>query len=180
MLSLRKTGPEHGYLVDGDEGHIRYIKRSYEELTVVSPQEKSGIWSVLKITKPIPTKLGKLTYELVSNKKKDSFTSGFARKQAITVRAKGEIMRIVNSFEAAEGLELEQVDILDRTDGKEATYGVNPFISDNVRVESDKKVMRLRFRSRGSASFIVQDTMSFLVSEVQMYFPEYKCEGEWV
>ncbi|OXM85384.1 normocyte-binding protein [Paenibacillus rigui] len=179
VLSLRKTGTEHGYLVDGEEEAIRYIKRSPEELTIVSPQEKAGIWSVLKMTKPVPTKLGRLPYRLVSNKKKNSFTSGFARKQAITVRAQGEIMRIVSSFEASEGLELEQVDIIDRTEGAASTYSMNPFISDNVRVESDKKIMRLRFRRLGGTSFIDQDMMSFLVSEVQMYFPEYKCEGEW-
>lgn len=46
--------------------------------------------------------------------------------------------------------------------------------------------MRLAFR-RGSEdvlpvapAYILSDLMSFLVSEVQMYFPEYKCEGEWV
>ncbi|NEW09800.1 normocyte-binding protein [Paenibacillus sp. SYP-B3998] len=179
VLSLRKTGAEHGYLVDGDAELIRYIKRMPEELTVVSPQEKSGIWNVFKITKPIATKIGRLPYGLVSNKRKDSFTGGFARKQALTVRAKGEINRIVNSFEACEFLDLEQIDIIDRSDGKQATYGMNSFISDHVRVESDKKVMRLRFGNRGSGSFIVEDLMSFLVSEVQMYFPEYKCEGEW-
>ncbi|OPH46690.1 normocyte-binding protein [Paenibacillus ferrarius] len=179
VLSLRKTGAEHGYLVDGDAELIRYIKRMPEELTVVSPQEKSGIWQVFKITRPIATKIGRLPYGLVSNKRKDSFTGGFARKQALTVRATGEINRIVNSFEACELLDLEQVDILDKADGKQATYEMNSFISDHVRVESDKKIMRLRFRNRGSDSFIIDDLMSFLVSEVQIYFPEYKCEGEW-
>lgn len=56
---------------------------------------------------------------------------------------------------------------------------MNPFISDNVRVEHDKKIMHLGFRKRGTDSFILEDMMSFLVSEIQMYFPEYKCEGEW-
>ncbi|WP_088829945.1 normocyte-binding protein [Paenibacillus tyrfis] len=179
VLSLRKTGTQHGYLVDGDEALIRYIKRMPEELTIVSPQDKSGNWNVLKITQPTPTKLGRLAYELVSNKRKSSFTGRFSRKHPVVVRAKGEIARIAGSFEASDDLELVQVEIMDEADGKEVTYGMNPFISDNVRVENDKKRMRLRFRARRSGSFILQDLMSFVVSEIQMYFPEYVCEGEW-
>ncbi|GEN36398.1 normocyte-binding protein [Aneurinibacillus danicus] len=177
MLSLRKTGTEHGYLVDGDEEIIRYIKRTPEELIVVSPREKSGVWNVLKITQPVETNIGRLEYELASNRRKNSFVSGFARKQAVTVRAKGEIVRIINSFEASKYLELKHIEISERANGMKQTYGMNPFISDNVRVESDKKIMRLRFRPREGNSFILNDLMSFLVSEVQMYFPEYKCEG---
>lgn len=41
VLPLRRTGTEHGYLVDGEEANIRYIKRSEEEITVVSPLDKS-------------------------------------------------------------------------------------------------------------------------------------------
>lgn len=95
----------------------------------------------------------------------------------MTVRAKGEIVRIINSFEASKYLELKHIEISERANGMKQTYGMNPFISDNVRVESDKKIMRLRFRPREGNSFILNDLMSFLVSEVQMYFPEYKCEG---
>lgn len=179
VLSLRKTGSQHGYLVDGDEALIRYIKRSAEELTIVSPQEKSGVWHVCKITQPVATPTSRLHYELVSNRRKSSFVGSFARKQGMPVRAKGEIIRIVHSFEAAEQLELVRVEIREKGRHTPATYEMNPFISDNVRVEHDKKIMHLGFRKRGADSFILEDMMSFLVSEIQMYFPEYKCEGEW-
>lgn len=179
VLSLRKTGSQHGYLVDGDEALIRYIKRSAEELTIVSPQEKSGIWNVCKITQPVATPTSRLQYALVSNRRKSSFVGSFARKQGMPVRAKGEIIRIVHSFEAAEQLELVHVEIREKGGRTSATYEMNPFISDNVRVEHDKKIMQLGFRRRGADSFILEDMMSFLVSEIQMYFPEYKCEGEW-
>ncbi|QDX92966.1 normocyte-binding protein [Brevibacillus laterosporus] len=182
VLSLRKTGTDHGYLVDGEEENIRYIKRTHDELTIVSPQEKAGIWDVLKIMQPVESKIGKLEYPLVSNKRIDSFLARYARKQAMIVRAKGEIIRIVHSFETADMLELVQVEILEAQRTQGHTYEMNPFISDNVRVERDKKIMRLCFRNRahlGDTSFILHDLMSFLVSEVQMSFPEYKCEGEW-
>lgn len=181
-------------MIDGTEGDIRYIKRTEEELTIVTPRDKSGEWNVLKVTKPVTTRLSRQTYPLLSNRRQDSFLGRYAGKQAVIVRAKAEIMRIVNSFEAAQGLELERVDIwggAGRNDvsnllTKTQTYPLNPFVSDNVRTEEGKQIMRLGFR-RGSddvlptaPAYILSDLMSFLVSEVQMYFPEYKCEGEWV
>ena len=67
--------------------------------------------------------------------------------------------------------------------GLTRTYALNPFMSDNVRSEQGKQVMMLSFqRSEASLSvpeYLLSDLMSFLVSEVQMHFPEYKCEGEW-
>ncbi|WCF11356.1 normocyte-binding protein [Paenibacillus thiaminolyticus] len=182
VLSLHKTGSEHGYLVEGDEENIRYIKRSRDELTIVSPQEKAGIWSVLKIAQPVAARLGSLSYPLVSNRRTDGFIGKYARRQGQIVRATGEIIRIVHAFDAARLLELERVDIHDRSDGSLQTYEMNPFVSDNVRTERDKKVMRLAFRARQAEEnerFLLHDQMSFLVSEVQMFFPEYKCEGEW-
>ncbi|SDH18756.1 hypothetical protein SAMN04489735_101521 [Aneurinibacillus thermoaerophilus] len=177
VLSLRKMGTKHGYLVEGNEEIIRYIKRTPEELIIVSPREKSEVWNVLKITQPVETNIGRIEYELVSNKRENSFVSGFARKQAVSVRAKGEIVRIINSFEVSRYLELKHIEISKRAHGMEQTYGMNRFINDNMGVESDKKIMRLRFKARESSSFILYDLMSFLVSEVQLYFPEYKCEG---
>ncbi|MNG00981.1 hypothetical protein D3C84_839390 [compost metagenome] len=70
------------------------------------------------------------------------------------------------------------------------TYAMNPFIDDQVRTVSDKKVMRLTFRPCESGEdtrvkaasispLIRYDLMSFIVSEIQMYFPEYECEGVW-
>ncbi len=179
VLSLRKTGTEHGYLVDACEEMIRYIKRTPEELIIVSPKEKSDVWDVVKITQPVSAKIGKMEYPLATNKRNDSFISGYAGRQAVIVRAKGEIARIIHSFEASRYLELVEIEIKDRADQPAATYEMNPFLSDNVRVDHGKKIMRLRFGKRGDHRFILPDIMSFLVSEVQLYFPEYRCEGEW-
>lgn len=177
ILSLRKLGVEHAYLVDEDAGIIKYVKRTPEELTIVSTVEKSGTWDVLKITKPISPMLGILEYRLVSNKKENSFSNKFVKKQALNVRTKSEIVRIINSFEASQDLELEQVEITKPGNEIGETYNMNRFLTDNIRVDRDKKVMLLTFRALKANNFITRDIMSFLVSELQMYFPDYRCEG---
>ncbi len=178
VLSLRKLGVEHGYLVDGDEGIIKYIKRTTEELTMISTEEKLGLWDIMKIIKPVKIKLGRQEYGLISNSRKHSFINKFAQKQSSNIRTESEIVRIINSFEVSKHLELEQVEIKEPVNETGETYNLNPFLNDNVRVERDKKVMLLIFRAHDESDFITRDIMSFLVSELQMYFPDYRCEGK--
>lgn len=177
VLSIQKMGTAHGYLVDGEESDIHYIKRMPKELIVVSPIDDSRTWDLFKITQPIEIKIGSFEYELVSNRRKNSFVTRFAGYHNGPVRTKGEILRIVNSFEAANMFKLEEIEIFQTVKEHADTYEMNPFVSDHIRMEQNKKMMQLTFRSFTESSFIVQDTISFLVSEVQRHFPDYKCQG---
>lgn len=139
VLSIRKMGSEHGYLVEADEENVRYIKRTDNELTVVSPQDKSGVWKLLKIVNMEEEKIGKLHYELVSNRRIEHFMSKFARKHSANVKTKGEIIRMVNTFEAANRFELVDVEIVDSFLEASFTYCANPFITEMLGENSYKK-----------------------------------------
>lgn len=182
VLPLRKTGVQHGYLVDVDDGSIRYIKRSPEELTVVSPLEKSDTWQVLKLVEPVASAISKPGYALMSNRQKADFIGSYQRQRGQIVRSRGEILRLVHSFAAVESLELVDVEIRPAGVSPAITYELNRFITDEVRVDNGKWRMCLKFGDRGFSrrlAFMAEDVMSFLVSEVQLLFPEYRCEGEW-
>ncbi|OAB45493.1 normocyte-binding protein [Paenibacillus glacialis] len=182
VLPLRKTGIRHGYLVDGDEEDIRYIKRTQDEITIVSPRDKSDIWHLLQLAEPVETVIGKLYYDVISNRRVDGFIGKYRHKQDQRVRSKGEIIRMIQSFEQSKILELVDHEIDESGVDHSVTYELNPFVNDHVRSEQGKARLLLRFRSRevrGNSQFISEDLMSFLVSEIQLAFPEYKCEGEW-
>lgn len=182
VLPLRKTGVQHGYLVDVDDDSIRYVKRTPEELTVVSPLEKSDMWRVLMLVEPFESVVSRPGYALLSNRQKEDFIGSYRRRQGQIVRSRGEILRLVHSFAAAEALELTDVEIRPPGVSRAITYELNRFITDEVRVDNGKWRMCLKFGDRGFTSrlaFMAEDVMSFLVSEVQLLFPEYRCEGEW-
>ncbi|MFJ7662796.1 normocyte-binding protein [Lysinibacillus sp. NPDC097162] len=179
VLSIRKMGSEHGYLVEADEENVRYIKRTDNELTVVSPQDKSGVWKLIKIVNMEEEKIGKLHYELVSNRRIEHFMSKFARKHSANVKTKGEIIRMVNTFEAANRFELVDVEIVDSFLEASFTYSANPFITEMLGENSYKKIMLLKFKAKVEKDFIANDILSFLVSEVQRHFFEFKCVGVW-
>lgn len=180
VLSIRKIGPQHGYLVEAGEENVRYVKRSESELTIVSPQDQSGVWQLLKIAKAEEEKIGKLEYELVSNKRRDHFLHKYASKYMANVKTKGEIARLINSFEVADKLELVDIELLDFFEGTKFSHSVNPFLTEMLGEYSHKKTMLLHFKATEDRTFISNDMLSFLVSEVQRYFLEYKCVGSWL
>ncbi|MEK4063884.1 MULTISPECIES: normocyte-binding protein [unclassified Paenibacillus] len=185
VLPLRRTGTEHGYLVDGEEANIRYIKRSEEEITVVSPLDKSDSWTMLKVTRPMNSGIGRMHYPLLSNRRQEGYIGRYVRQAGSPVRSKGGIARLTGAFEVSREVELEDVKILPPGQEIPLTYELNSFVSDQVRVQTDKYRMRLLFsavaRDRSLAgSYLSDDVLSFLVSEVQLVFPEYRCEGAWV
>ncbi|MFB7158892.1 MULTISPECIES: normocyte-binding protein [unclassified Lysinibacillus] len=180
VLSVRKIGNEHGYLVEAEEDNVRYVKRSDNELTIVSPQDKSGVWQVIKIAKMEDAKIGKLNYELVSNRRIEHFIHKFANKYTATVKTKGEITRMINSFEAATRFELVDVEIVDSFSGTSFTHSANTFLTEMIGENNHKKTMLLKFKANEERNFIANDILSFLVSEVQRHFFEYECVGVWL
>lgn len=180
VLSVRKIGNEHGYLVEAEEDNVRYVKRSDNELTIVSPQDKSGVWQLIKIAKMEDEKIGKLNYELVSNRRIEHFIHKFANKYTATVKTKGEITRMINSFEAANRFELVDVEIVDSFSGTSYTHSTNTFLTEMMGENNHRKTMLLKFKAKEERNFIANDILSFLVSEVQRHFFEYECVGVWL
>ncbi|MGE8036266.1 normocyte-binding protein [Lysinibacillus sp. NPDC093692] len=180
VLSVRKIGNEHGYLVEAEEDNVRYVKRSDNELTIVSPQDKSGVWQLIKIAKMEDEKIGKLNYELVSNRRIEHFIHKFANKYTATVKTKGEITRMINSFEAANQFELVDVEIVESFSGTSFTHSANTFLTEMIGENNHRKTMLLKFKAKEERNFIANDILSFLVSEVQRHFFEYECVGVWL
>ncbi len=177
IISVEKLGSENGYLVEENDHVFSYVKRSDGELSIVSPEEKAGAWHILQISQKKDDTLKNSKHEVASNSKKESFINKFANRQSYVIRTKGEITRIINSFGYSKYFEMEDIEIRSFSDANGQTYDMNFFITDDIRVGNDKKVMVIKFKRNAGETFITNDLLSFVVSEVQMYFPEYKCEG---
>ena len=181
VIPLRKYGPENGFLIDEEPLYLKYMIRSAEELTIVSPHEKMDEWHLIKICAPTAEISGVYPEEPLSNRRKNSFISKFAQKQRALVRTKSEIYRIINSFEVSKYFGLKDIVICNHKGDTDITYDLNYFITDDIRVANDRKIMKLQFVMLDNEEhYLRYDLLSFLVSEVQMYFPDYECIGELV
>ena len=180
VISIKKMGNENGYLVDENEHIFRYIRRTEEDLTIISPEEKAGTWDIIKVSQQKDETVKNTKFEIACNSRKTSFINKYAGKQACLVRTKGEITRIINAFEFSKYFELQDIEVNASAIEQRLTYDMNFFISDDIRIGNDKKNMILKFRQNSAKTFISQDILSFLVSEIQLYFPEYECVGELI
>ncbi|MBC2149346.1 normocyte-binding protein [Listeria booriae] len=160
-----------GYLVDAQGLDISFIRREDDALTITSANERVLQWSLLQVIQP-----REIQDKLLGNHRVELFTDRFSRKEGQIVRSMCEISRIINAFTAMKDVVLEKVDIREASQAIEETYALNPFIKDNIRQDTTKKVMQLFFKTT-ELTMITRDKMSFLVSEIQLYFPEFHCVG---
>ncbi len=175
-FDLSKTGLEHGYLVDYDSSNIVATRREENSLIAVSSQEKGVEWDITRIMQRKDTITDQYCYELLSNMQTDSFAGRMASFYGTSIKTKLELMRILRSFEAGACLEFDSLHITE-TPLLGETYEMNGFIRDEVREAGGQKTMLLRFRPLRQMDFLIRDAMSFLVSQVQYIYPEYRCVG---
>lgn len=180
IVSLQKEGIEHGYLAENTSYDIQYVIRTEDTLIISAEVSEAKEWSIWKLVAPIESKLDRYDYEIISNAKYSSFTERFAFKNKSTVKTKAELIRIIKSFKASKDFQFQQLKLEDNINAAEGeTYEVNYFIIDEIREDKIKKILALYFKA-SKHDFLTRDILSFLVSEIQLLYPEYKCEGRLV
>lgn len=95
----------------------------------------------------------------------------------IRLRNLGEIKRIVNSFtDVTSRIELINVEVTDHEKKYVATIDLNPFMIDEFKLKGENSNIYLYFRELKRDVYI-KEIMDFIISELQIYFPEYRCRG---
>jgi len=183
-IALDDIGVDNGYLVALDNPDYLYTLRRENELVVVSKEGGQQKWKLLRIERPASERRHNTSFEMFSNKRDGGFVGRYAAIKSMVIRTLGELDRLLNSYEQSRSVIFQGVEILDADEyGKvKETVDFNSFIDDNIRMDKSKKVMLLKFRllDENTELFLTYDRISFLVSEVQMVFPEYNCVGERV
>lgn len=172
-INIEKFGMNHGYLVDTSRTAIHYVRKTQESMTIISPNEKILNWQIYQFVQP-ESFLAELTIK--SNHKEDSFTDRFAKRENFTIRSMCEISRIINRYSLMKDFSLEQIEILNQLPEKIQTYEVNSFLKDHIREEVNRSPMLLSFSTKQQTAR-TRDELSFLVSEIQLHFPEFFCIG---
>lgn len=179
MVALEGIGVEHGYLAAFQNKNISYVRRSKQALVIVAPTELKDVWDIMRIIHPADGKTDVYTYPLVSNGKRQAFSDILAQKSLRVIRTEAELRRLINSFAAAANLSLSHIAIQPCSQEIEnaASYEMNYFIQDEIRRADCQHRLILSFTTTDKNNFLISDLMSFVVSEVQLYYPDYKCEG---
>ncbi len=175
-VSLSEMGLDDGYLVASED--IEGIRHTRDYLYITAPIEESVMWDICKITNPKDVQISGNYYPLMSNAKKANFIDKISQKITYPIKTKAEILRLLNILEAATKVELADIKLIEQGQlGGSETYNLNSFIIDEIRDSTTSKVLLLSFYEKGKTSYISRDILSFIVSEIQYYYPEYRCEG---
>lgn len=177
-ISIREYGNEHVYLID-DTAHIYSIRQRENRLLIMGEEAEARKWQVYMIRNGENRRFDRFTYPLMTNQRKDEFLERFSRRQGWRVRTGGELARLIQGYGMEDYVAYEGYEIQERADTEETaqTYAMNDFILDEIREREAAKRLVLLFRKKGKFPFLLRDIMSFLVSEVQLMYGEYICEG---
>lgn len=175
-ISIVKSGKENGYLVDIDNQEFNYTMLKENSIIVSTSIDKPSLWKVIQIKSC--TDNNNYNYEIMSNELKNNFSNRLYLQEKKPIKTKTELARFFNSYSVAEYIRFLDVDIEDnRQSLSRETYEINDFIIDELRDSNAKKSMILYFQPKDREYYLNYDILSFLVSEIQIYYPEYRCEG---
>lgn len=179
VISIREQGNEHVYLIDDCE-HIIHVRQVQNRLLVMGNAPEAQKWQVYMIRNGQNRKFERFTYPVMTNQRKDEFVERFFKRRGMNVRTALELTRFIHGFELEGYVEYIGYELADHGKETPETYSMNRFILNEIRENEYRKCLLLKFRRKGEPAFLLRDIMSFLVSEVQMLYPEYLCEGELV
>ena len=180
-IILENLGFEHGYLVvPQEDNELIAVKKIEDEtgdkLMITSDNDQTVEWEILQVLQRAKPWNEEFEFALLTNEKKDEFMNKLMQKNYKSIKTFAEINRLAQSFEVSERLQLEEIEILDKEAVHSYSYDFNYFIEDEIRLNSLKETMLLKFSGSG-LDYLKYDLLSFIVSEIQMYFPEYLCKG---
>lgn len=151
-------------------------KINNEQIVAITEDIKNIVWKVIDIKKIDEEKYKELKYPLFTNKLNFHFINQVRFEKEKKIRTFGELERVANSFEIFNKyFSLKSAKVIDFIE-KIETYEVNDFINDEFRLKGQEKKLEIIVSCKKIDEYTI-DILSFIISEIQLYFPEYKCVG---
>ena len=165
--TLRLPFWQDGYVVRMEQA-VKNVFMSEDGLEVISEEKLQKNFDLYRIAVHRDIKVPH--YPLTSNIRRMRHIDRQADNAVSRIMTRAEIGRIVTSYEAADGLELAGIE----EGGQGSVSGQG---SRYQFVPKGREKLLLKFRVKKD-SFLTEDQVSFLVEEVQSYYPQFLVTGE--
>ncbi len=157
---------QDGYVVRMEKA-VKNVFMSEDGLEVVSEEKMQRDFDLYRIAVHRDIKVPH--YPLTSNCRRMRHIDRQADNAVTRIRTRAEIGRIVTSYEAAAGVELVGIE-----EGGRGGIGGS---GDRYQfIPEGRESLLLNFRAKKD-SFLLEDQVSFLVDEVQNYYPQFVVTG---
>lgn len=166
---------KNGYLVDKNNEYFSSYEYKETQMVILANSTDRLVWNIVSITMKNDNTY---SYEVYSNRRNLNFISRYAILNESIVPTKGEVSRLVKIYELSSQFEFVDIEIVSNFYEPIRTIAFNSFILDDIRIEGYKNIMLVTFKNKLSMDHLQYEKISFFISEIQLYFLEYKCVGE--
>lgn len=171
--------PSYCYIPDFAYEYDGYVKRKEESVSVIIPDVEISSWPMYKLHPAVKDRKYIYNHKIYSNGSAESFNNGCLNVRQKGIRTKGEILRLMSSYNVSEMFRINDCQVFeDGYNENISTYSVNHDICDEIRTsESIKKTLVIYYENKYEEDYLTSDIVSFLVANVQQYIPDMRCVG---
>lgn len=170
-------GAENAYLVEEKAG-IRNVRQNKDSLVVTGMIPNAKKWNITMIQKGEKRKIDRYQYPIMENLRKDGFSERFHKRVGQPIKTYAEIERFVLGFGLEDYLQYQGCKLEENIE--QETYSMNFFMVDEIRQFEGTHFLTLYFKPVGKETWLLRDIASFIASELQAFYPEYRCGGKLV
>ena len=175
-FEIDKLGLDNAFLIDYESGLVLSARREHNQLVIVTTQQYESDWDLYRLRRRQDTWIDHYPYPVLSNQRRDTFAARLNLEYEMHAATPASMRMLIHSLEPSDYLELNNYHFTSEKIPSE-TYDMNLFIRDEIRDPSYKKTLILVFKAKQHGLFLNYDLASFLVSEFQTTYPEYRCVG---
>lgn len=164
------------YLLASSDAEIRSVRWQGGDLIISCDQQEAEDWPLLRLY-PVSSS-EKYGYRVYGNQHNQSFARNLLASYGQRIKTRAEVERFLRSFRCMGDFTLQDIHLCKNT-GQAETYSTDAFIDYEFRTGSREYTLALDFQAK-QEDYRNLDVISFLVTNLQHYFPEYECAGRLV
>lgn len=180
QIFSQKLDPRCEYLIRNTDVEITNIRRLRGDLYITCPVDKPCEWQMYQVNQYSGKE--SYLYPVLSNRYKESFSGSITEMFRKSIKTKGEMARLIESFDYGEYVTFNGFRICGNLPEECTTgnYNMDSFILDEIRTGNSGQALVIDFSAKDPECYLNEDIVSFLVTQVQKIFPEYHCAGRLV
>jgi len=175
-FDLDRFGKDCGFLVDHDNIFILDSRQDERNLVITSSMNKDLQWYLFRLRPRQDSAMDVFPYPVLTNAKKETIAAQLMIESNRIIACKDELREIVEIYVDSRYVLLGDL-FFSGSSVTGETYDMNPFIRDEVRDPAFRRTLVFAFYADNRDLFYIRDIISFLVSVMQMVYPDYRCVG---
>ena len=162
------------YLLTSSDSVVRDIRWQDGDLYIMADGETPGNWGFYEVHNE---KEWLYHFPIFTNKQYDTFSNNMREYFGERIKSKTEIIRFLSSFVASQHFDIVDVKLTTKSESGD-TYDTESFIDYEYRLEERSKTLMVNFDPQNMTYYLNRDILSFLITNLSHFFPEYNCVGK--